>query len=97
VLVTACANTRLIPRTEVVVVTTDRALTQRVEKPVVPVKVNEDLDKKALRMEKALEECNARLADVEQAQELAIEKAKTIASPDEPAAPWWRRLLGGGK
>lgn len=97
-LATGCANTaRLVPKTEVVVVVTDEQLTEKVAVPKVDVRVNEDLDRKALRMESALAECNARLDDVRAANVAALEDAKRIAKESQPSGSFWARLFGGGK
>lgn len=63
--------------------------------PVV-VKKNEDLDRKALRLEAGLGECNTRLDELKDAQAKALEQAKAIAK-DQSVVPWWRRMTGGGQ
>jgi hypothetical protein len=95
--ITACGSDRFLTKTEVVVVRTDPALTARVAAEDVRVVVNEDLDRRADRLAAALKECNARLEDVERAQEQGVEQATQLVRNDQSAAPWWRRIFGGAK
>lgn len=74
-------------------VTVDPAQLEHVPAPRVDVRVNEDLDRKALRFEKALEECNARLDDIAASQAAALDDAQRAAN-ESKLAPWWRRLFG---
>lgn len=88
-LATGCSGvTRYVTKTEQVEAPTSPAITAPVPVPRIDVRTNEDLDRKALAMERALEECNARLIDAR------ISQGSAAASPT-PQAPWWRRLFGG--
>lgn len=73
----------------------DPALFEPVAKPRVEIATNEDLERKATRMEAALDEANARLGDVKAAIDNAVEQAKQLAATSQPPANWmkffWRK------
>lgn len=90
--IAACGSTKFIPKTELVDLKVDAALTEPVASCSSEVRTNEDLDHKALRCEAALAEANERLADIRRSQDEAIARVK-----DQSGGSWWTRLFGGGK